>query len=391
MANRASRLRRRRVRTRWAWLRRRGWVVLVSTALAALAAYAVSDTRPVIHTAEATLIVQSGATRNDPGNANEAATLAVTYSRLIPHDTRIIRYLAGVLGESTAEVRARITASTDPDTSLLRVRYSDAVSRRAVLGAQELAYAVAGVRRVTPAIAPGSAVLFAYPTVAAPSSTGSPGAVPIGALLGLLLGGVLVVAWERADARIDDRGNLRDLTGCPVSLVDGRVRGVVVALLRHWQATTAPEGNAVRIALLPTAPRLEALLWDLARYFAETAASLSQPVGVEIGVPHEPWIGGPTTTLVLGGVPGDEDAGEAVALACDLTVLVVPAGARQRDVRTALAALDHHGVWPSWAVLVPQRGSTLRQVASPAGTRASKEGGDPAPLPTSVHAGSKSR
>jgi capsular polysaccharide biosynthesis protein len=374
---RASRLRPRHVRTGSAWLRRRGWVLVVTTALAALSAFAVSDSRPVTHTAEATLIVQSGATRNDPGNANEAATLAVTYSRLIPHDTRIIRYLAGLLGQPADQVQRRITALSDPETSLLRVRYTDTDPYQAVLGTRELAYAVAGVRRVTPAIAPGSVVLVAYPTVAAPSPAAPPGAVPLGALLGLILGAALVVAWERADARVDDRHVLRELTGCPVSLVDGRLRSVVVALLRHWQATAPPNGLGVRIALLPTVAGLEGLLWDLARYFAETAISLGQPLGVEIGVPHDRWVEGPSTTLVLGGVPGDLDAGEAVALACDLTVLVVPAGARQRELRAALDALAHHGIWPGWTVLVPQRG-TLRGAVSPDDAPAD----DPAPLPT---------
>jgi len=365
-------------------------VPVVTTALATLTAFAVSDAQPVSHTAEATLIVQSGATRNDPGNANEAATLAVTYSRLIPHDTRIIRYLAGVLGQPSLQVQQRITAVTDPETSLLRVRYSDAEPRRAVLAARELAYAVAGVRRVTPAIAPGSVVLVAYPTVAAPSSSGPSGAVPVGALLGLILGGVLAVAWDRADARVDDRGALRDLAGCPVSLIDGRVRGVVVALLQHWRAT-APDGQAIRVALVPTTPRLERLLWDLAQYFAETAASLGKPLGVEIGVPHEPWVGGPDVTLVLGGVPGDEDAGEAVALACNLTVLVVPAGVRQRELLAALAALEHHGVWAAWALLVPQRGATPRRAVSPDGDGAKGQAGDPAPLPSRSEVGSQPR
>ncbi len=383
MATRASRLRRRRVRPRSAWLRRRGWVPLVTTALATLSAFAVSDTRPVTHTAEAILIVQSGATRNDPGNANEAATLAVTYSRLIPHDTRIIGYLAAVLRQPPQRVQQRITALTDPDTSLLRVRYSDAEPHTAVLGARELAYAVAGVRRITPAIAPGSAVLVAYPTVAAPSSPGPHGAVPVGALLGLVLGVVLAVAWDRADARVDDRGVLRDLTGCPVSLVDGRVRGVAVALLHHWRATAAPEGQALRIALLPTSPRLEALLWDLAKHFAETSAWLGKPLGVEVGISQEPWVGGPAVSLVLGGVPGDEDAGEAVALACDLTVLVVPAGVRQRELRAALAALEHHGVWPAWALLVPRGGVTPHGTVPPRGGPVGRAG-DPVSFPTEV-------
>jgi capsular polysaccharide biosynthesis protein len=363
VATRARRVRRRRVQTRRAWLWRRGWVLVVTTGLAALSAFLVGGARPVVYTADATLIVQSGASRGDPGNANEATSLAVTYSRLIPHDTRIIGYLAGLLNEDPDQVQRQITVLTDPETSLLRVRYSDAEPSRAVLAARELANAVAGLRRVTPAIAPGAAVLVAYPTMASPSSSGGHDVVPVGAFLGLMLGAVLVVAWERADARIDDRGALRNQTGCPVSLIDGRVRGVVMALLRHWQATAAPEGQAIRIALLPSAPRLEGLLWDLARYFAETATMLGQSLAVEIGVPHEPWGGGLATTLVLGGVPGDEDAGEAVALACDLTVLVVPAGARQRELRSALVALEHHGVRPAWAVLVPQGGGALRRAA----------------------------
>ncbi|HEX6678534.1 MAG TPA: hypothetical protein VF486_26390 [Actinomycetes bacterium] len=379
MTTRANRLRRRRVQARSAWLRRRGWVPLATTVLAALSAFAVSDNRPATHTAEATLIVQSGATRNDPGNANEAATLAVTYARLIPHDTRIIGYLAGVLRQPPERVQQRITALTDPDTSLLRVRFSDAEPHTAVLGARELAYAVAGVRRVTPAIAPGSVVLVAYPTVAAPSSPGPRGAVPVGALLGLIVGIVLAVAWDRADARVDDRAVLRDLTSCPVSLVDGRVRGVAVALLHHWRATADSEEQALRIALLPAMPRLEAQLWGLAQHFAATSVWLGRPLGVEVGISQEPWVGGPAVTLVIGGVPGDEDAGEAVALACDLTVLVVPAGARQRELRAALRALEHHGVLPAWALLVPHGALPPRGEG-----RSAEQAGDPAPLPTEV-------
>jgi hypothetical protein len=55
--------------------------------------------------------------------------------------------------------------------------------------------------------------------------------------------------------------------------------------------------------------------------------------------------------LVHAGAPGGESAGEAIALGCDLTVVVVPSGSRAADIRQLGEELTSFGIVPVWALL----------------------------------------
>ena len=48
--------------------------------------------------------------------------------------------------------------------------------------------------------------------------------------------------------------------------------------------------------------------------------------------------------------------GEAVALSCDLTVVVMLGGARNAEIRNMAEELANFGVVPTWALLTPRSG-----------------------------------
>ncbi len=64
--------------------------------------------------------------------------------------------------------------------------------------------------------------------------------------------------------------------------------------------------------------------------------------------------GNDSVALVHAASPGH--GGEAVALGCDLTVVVVRSGARNAEIRRMAEELANFGVVPAWALLTPRRG-----------------------------------
>jgi capsular polysaccharide biosynthesis protein len=338
-----------RLWARLSWVPRRSWVALVAVLLTVSVAWAIARVQHEMYTAEAVLIVPSGSKQGAPGNANEANRLARTYASLIPNDDRVRQFLMQNLALTSDDIEKNLTVSNDAETSLVRIVYRDQNARRAVQAARLLADSVTGASPVSPTIAPKSMIVADQPERAVPEPSPSRTAVPIGVVLGLCLGGLAVVILERADARVDTAAALSAETTCPVSKLEELSTWSMVAMLERWRALA--NSSSTWVALIPASNGLNQTVVALGRHIY--AEGRSSPFRVELSAVSA----GRTTdddrlTIILGGAPGGEEAGETVAVACDLTVLVVAEGTAVKDVRSAIAVLEQYGVSPQWALLM---------------------------------------
>ena len=349
-------------RLRGAALLRRGWVILVCMGAVALLASAIASSRDRIYTAEGIIVVPSGAREGGPGSANDALTLAATYAGVIPADTVVQRRIAAATGLDRRNVAPNIEVIQDTGTALLRLRYKSQQPDRAEKGARALLAAVTGRRPATRAVARNTTRIVRQPQEPTSSSGLDAGAVPIGLLLGLFLGSVLLVAWERADRRIDDAVALGDELDVPASELKALSTMSVAALVERWERLGEPDGS--RVALLPVSKRLRNRAQEAAARLAADAGRHGRVVTVVGGPAHRAGetsggvvgeheaSGARPLQLVVGGVPGGKDSGEAVALASDLTILIAAPGSKAGRVRRAAAVLRQFGVEPSWALMV---------------------------------------
>jgi capsular polysaccharide biosynthesis protein len=352
---------------------RRGGIVLLAVALVPLSAYLFASGSHHSYIAEAIVVVPSGAGPHDPGNAQEAETLAVTYAAVIPQDDRILNRIARRLRVQRSLVKRELTAVTDQTTSLIHLRFTDDRRNVAVAGARAAAEAVTARVRVTPGIAPRSIALVRFPTTAAASSRPAT-TVPIGIVLGLVLGLTLLVAWERTDTRTDDVESLEAETGCPSMRLGDLSTGSIIALLQRWEALA--ERPAPRVALVAAAANAESAAVATAERLRDAARMERIAIAIEDRragenrrdgggdnarkPPHSNELGKPTpgqsgaadrTTLVVGGAPGSDAAGDAAVLDADFVVLVASPGTRASDIRNTVAVLEQFGVPPGWALL----------------------------------------
>src|SRR4051794_11665409 len=100
-------------------LRRRGWLLAITTIAGAACAYAVGAVRRAESPAEAGGVVSADA-QLTPDQANR---LAITYAGLIPNDEAIAVTAARALGTTPAEVSRRLSVFNDLNTALLRIDY----------------------------------------------------------------------------------------------------------------------------------------------------------------------------------------------------------------------------------------------------------------------------
>lgn len=347
-------------------LRRRGWVVVLAAVLVTVTSYFVGSHRQGTYSAEAVAVVAA----NRQLTPDQANRLALTDASLIPKDTAIASAVARSLGTTTSDVLDRISVFNEPGTALLRVRYRGTSAGNAVTGARAVVTSIAGSRPVSPNIAPRSISIVRIPNDAS-SSKDIKTLVVIGAALGLALGALLLVAWERTDPRVDDLEDLSSEVRCPTSSVDNLSDAAATALLERWRELSGASGMSV--AMLPASRDLEEHLPNLARELAaadntgQTVVASNRPASRAGAVPTTAHrtTGGPT--LIVGGVPGSGAAGQGVALECDLTVLVTEQGTRWKDVRKALDVLREFGIAPAWAILVSRSslGDVRARVQSP--------------------------
>lgn len=316
-------------------------IALCTIAATAAAALAQPPT-PSRYAAESLLLVRSGASPNTPGAASEANRLAVTYAQLIPQDTQVLDRVARTLGMGKREVERHLTVVNDPNTSILRVRFTADDGQVAINGARTVADALAGA---TPASANFNGVGLSRLPESAEHHGGAGAAIPVGILFGIGLGFGLLVLWERAAGRIEHVEDVRQLVRVPVSALDELSTEGLHAVLERWRelAMGAP-GSVAVVAATPgqrslTADVVQVLSWSLAAAEAQGGAHVLAD----------------DLRLEPAGAPGGLECAEGVAQRTDLTVLVVVAGTTTRQLEQAVTSLEDFGVVPKWVLFANHR------------------------------------
>jgi hypothetical protein len=295
--------------------------------------------------------------------------------QLIPRDDEVLNGAGGVLRIPPADVSSNLTVSTVSGTSLLRLRYKADSSAGAVTGATAVARAV--LNNATTTVPKGSVVLVALPRstdVIVSSSGGGTSTIALGLILGLALGVLLAVAWDRTDRRVDSSDQLGFILGTPGARTAQLTPARALALVQRW-ASMAPD-TPVRVAVVAGAPGQGPETAQEAQRLAQMFTAVGHPaVQVSIDQANRPVHPDVEVVLVSGGHPGEE-GGEAAALAADLTCILAARGAKVSQVLSARRQLTEFGRAPSWGLLRDRgrKAAKASQPASPAAPGGSGSG-----------------
>jgi capsular polysaccharide biosynthesis protein len=331
---------------------------------------------PLSYVAESVLLIPPTGGGGGPGNAGEASNLATSYADLIPADRGIAQALAKEIGSDPDVVEANLTVTNDFNTTIVRLSFSDSDPAVALKGARFLAEAVSGPTPVSAQIAPRSLTIVRLPTMVTSQAMGTKSVALLGAILGGLLGFVLVLAWERSDPRIDDVETLDGEVDFPTTSLERLSEEATAALLERWRALSGPE--SAHVALLPVSANAEPAAVRVRQELARTGSLPKR----RFSSADSPSAGGEEAQIVfaVGGVPGSDQAGEGLAARSDMSVLVVTRGTRIADLRRTLGVLAQYGVVPVWAVMV-RSGQAQRPVEQATDSGAEKTGRPPADTP----------
>lgn len=314
----------------------------------------------------------AGATQVSADNANK---LAVTYSGILPSDDRVIAAVAHATGASPTDVKNNLSVVNEQNTSLLRIQYKASSAVEAVKGARAVAQAVSGPHPVTAAILPSSLQVVSLPAQATSSGVAHDASalVAVGIVLGLALGLVLLVGWERSDPHITQTRELSRRIGCPATPVSRLSTDSAHALLERW--TELGDRRPVRVTLLPASESVASVADEIMDYLLDVGGGRvgyedrrAVPAGNGHGPADVP--GDAEVILVRAAPPGGRGAGEAVALDSDVTVLVVPKAMKAAGLRLLADDLGDFGVVPAWALLADRRGFSRRHPVEPSDTHA---------------------
>jgi capsular polysaccharide biosynthesis protein len=350
-------------------LRRRGWVLLVAIVVTTACAYFVASRSGQTYTAESTAVV--AASPDSLLTPDQADTLASTYAVLIPKDTAVLRRVATRLGTSVADVEDRISVFNTTGTALIAVDYRGTNAANSLAGATAALSAIAGKHPVSPNIIPGSVGAVQAPTTAS-ASRGVATLVTLGAIIGVALGLLLMVMWERVDPRIDRPEDLSQEIGSPTSPVSAISESGVNALITRW--TALAEHGPSRIALVPVTADVREDLPKLARSFGQIQRGGSQidgnhavPAWLSQTGDHvadsdnftQPLGNGSPAVIVCEVPSGDLTALQSI-MDCNLVVLVARKGTPRAALRTLLDSLTEFGVSPKWAIFLGRRTAGLQ-------------------------------
>jgi capsular polysaccharide biosynthesis protein len=351
-------------------LQRRGWVLLVTVVVAALCAYLVASIRGATYTAQSTAVVTASNSAQSVVTPDQADGLATTYAVLIPQDTAILNKMATTLGTSVSDVQARLSVFNTTGTALLVIDYKGTSADNAIAGATTALQAIAGAHPVTPNIIPKSVGAVQLPTTAS-ASRGVPVLVAIGVIVGIALGLLMIVAWERVDPRIDRPEDLSHEIGSPTSPVSEISESGANALIARWRALAGH--GPPRIALVPVTPDVRADLPKVSLMFSQVQAIHgNQAIQGNGNGAEAPWW---TRTHASIGEHGDltqpHRIGTPVVISCDvpsadltalqsimdsdLVVLVARKGTPRAALRELLESLTEFGVSPKWAIFLGSR------------------------------------
>jgi hypothetical protein len=301
-------------------LRRRGWVVVLSVLVVVAAAWVVGKMTTPSSNAEAVLVVHAAVPLAEQPNAS--TQLAATYAALIPLDSRIQGHIERALPNLQDE---SFTVANDPNTAVLRLSFSARTGAQAISGARVLARSISGANPASENIDPKTVAVASLPTSASDSGASS-AYLAIAAILGIVLGLVLLGFWRPRDVRLDTLGELRRQIECPCFEVDLKTS----VGLRPLFDALADVSNR-RIVVVPAKAK-----------YASGAESLSRVLNNAFGKGR----------VKVTAVPGSDEAGEIAAAAADTTILVVSPGARVVDLATALDVLVRYDASPAYAILI---------------------------------------
>jgi capsular polysaccharide biosynthesis protein len=311
--------------------------------------------------AQVVLIVPaSGAGPSEGINPDDANHLATTYAGIIPVDDTLLADIGKAVGQSSSQVASNLSVVNEQNTSLLQISYKASTPQAATNGARAAAGLLAGPTPVAAGIVPSSLGIVSLPppatnVAATPARKG--GTVAIGAALGLILGLILLIAWERSDPHVVDAKSLSGQFGCPATPVDRLSPDAAHALTERWASLT--DHVPARVALLPAdAAAVEPTneIANLLRHSGQGVGYIDARSGTVPGALSNGHLleGKESVVLVHAGPPGK--GGEAIALSCDLTVVAVRTGARNTEIRRLAEDLANFGLVPAWALLSPRRG-----------------------------------
>jgi capsular polysaccharide biosynthesis protein len=310
--------------------------------------------------AQTVLIVPaSGAGPSEGINPDDADKLATTYAGIIPLDQTLLSDVGKAVGQSPTQVASNLSVVNTQNTSILGISFKASDPRTATIGAQTAARLLSGPNPVAAGIVPSSLQVVSLPNNVGPAATTHTArTIAIGAVLGLILGLVLLVAWERSDPHVTDARSLSDQFGCPSTPADRLSPDAAHALLERWASLT--DRVPARVAILPAdqgsveqADQMAKLLarsGDGVRYLDARSGTLPEALG-------NGHLSDSRDSVVLVHAAPSGGGGEAVALSCDLTVVAVRSGARNAEIRHMAEELANFGVVPAWALLTPRHGN----------------------------------
>jgi capsular polysaccharide biosynthesis protein len=352
-------------------LRRRGWVLLVAIVVTTGCAYIIASTRGETYTAESTGVV--AASPNSLLTPDQANILASTYAVLIPKDTAVLSKVAATLGTSVSDVQDRVSVFNTTGTALIAIDYKGTSAANSIAGATAALGAIVGKDPVSPNIIPGSVGAVQAPTTAS-ASRGVATLVTLGAIIGVALGLLLMIMWERVDPRIDKPEDLSHEIGSPTSPVSAISESGVNALITRWTALV--DHGPSRIALVPVTADVRAELPTLARRLGQLQRNDSQVDGnhavpawlsqasdhVADGEDFTKPLGNGSPAVMVCGVPSDDLTALQSIMDCNLIVLVARRGTPRAVLRTSLESLTEFGVSPKWAIFLGGRAGGLQGV-----------------------------
>lgn len=328
-------------------LARRGWLIPLAMIAVAAIAFGVNRVRTHEVTAQSVVLVNSQAGPDGPGFASEAATLALSYTTVIPQDQAVVQRIASTIGRSTSYVRDHFNVVNPTNTAILNLRFRDKSPSAAAAAARAAAQAVTGSRPATAAIGAGSIQIVRLADRPKKPSKGDVLAIVIGAVLGLGFGIVLLLAWERADPRIDDAKDALARSGLPATSLETLTPQAVTGLIERWARLS--QGQPARVAIIPVSQSLIGVAHQVAarlqthtvprRRRFEPARGTTLPY--ENGAPQ----------IVATGLLGTDGSAEAEALRSDVRVLLAAAGFREHQLDSATGLLHQFGTPADWILI----------------------------------------
>jgi capsular polysaccharide biosynthesis protein len=343
-------------------LRRFWWIAAVTTVTVAAIALVVAHQVERKVAADAIVVVSPGApVGGSPGNGDQAEAVAEILTALIPNDHATLSSVARTLGVPYQTVSAAVSATNEQSTSLIDLTYTAASPALAQRGATLLATAVSGAHPVSPNIPHGSLQIVALPRRPPVHKLLIP-ALPIGLVLGLLLGGVLATAAARSRPRVRNAEDLREVAGCPTVTLSRDTAELIESLVSRLE----PVGGSAetRVAFVPVNQEAVSCAQQLVERVNRIAEELGNsgeepPSAGSLSAIRTPRRRVRAVVTPIG--TSDSVVSAASAALEDAAILVAPAGSVDTDVEPFVRSLHDYKRPPILAVLAPAPRRRLRK------------------------------